>query len=79
MLTRTTIQLDESILKEAYSLMPDSNKRTVIELALKEFIQKRKRKDLRDLFDANLIDENYDYKAMRTGSVKLWYLLILLQ
>ena len=67
MKTRTTLELDEKLLKEAYDLMPNLTKRSVVELALIEFVQRRKQKDLREIFGKNLIDENYNYKKMRLG------------
>ena len=61
-------ELSEDLLNRAYSLMPGYNKNTVIETALKEFIQKRERKDLRDLRGKIKFEEGYDYKAMREDS-----------
>lgn len=69
MKTRTTFELDDQILQQAYDLMPELTKRSIIELALTEFIQKRKQKDIRELFGKGMIDENYDYKAMRAGKI----------
>ena len=65
MYTRTTFEIKTSLLEEAYKLMPNQNKRTVVETALKEFVRNRKRKNLRDLRGAIKFENGYDYKPMR--------------
>ena len=46
---RVSYELNEDLLNRAYNLMPNHNKKTVIETALIEFVQKRERKNLKDL------------------------------
>ena len=65
MMVRTTIELAENLLQEAFSLMPNLRKREVFEIALTEFVQKRKQRDLRDLRGKIFLEEDYDYKSMR--------------
>ena len=65
---RVSYELSEDLLKRAYSLMPNHNKRTVIETALFEFVQKRERKNLKDLRGKIKFEDGYDYKAMRKDS-----------
>ena len=65
MTTRATFELRTELLEEAYELMPTQNQRTVIEIALEEFIRNRKRKDLRDLRGKIQFEPDYNYKAMR--------------
>jgi len=62
---RVSYELSEDLLKRAYDLMPNHTKRTVIETALIEFVQKRERKNLKDLRGKIKFEDGYDYKAMR--------------
>ena len=64
-LQRVSYELSEDLLNRAYSLMPNHTKRTVIETALTEFVQKRERKNLKDLRGKIKFEDGYDYKAMR--------------
>jgi len=69
---RTTIELDEDLLSEAQELVPNlKTKRSIIEFALQELIQKRKQKDLRDLFGKIQFEDGYrqTYKDMRQDDV----------
>ena len=62
---RTSFELSVELLEEAYSIMPNHTKRSVIEKALEEFIENHKRKNLNDIRDKiNFAD--YDYKAARS-------------
>ena len=49
-------------------LMPSQNKKTVIETALLEFVQKREQKNLKDLRGKIKFEDDYDYKTMRKDS-----------
>jgi len=71
-LLRTSLEIDENLLNEAMKLGNLKTKKQVIENALKEFVAKRKKKNLYDLFDAeeNLIADDYDYKTMRGGVIQ---------
>jgi len=66
---RTSLEIDENLLNEAMELGGTKIKKQAIENALKEFVERRKQKDLYDLFDSHeqLIDDSYDYKSMRGG------------
>ena len=64
--TRTTIVLDDALIEEAISLSPVQTKKDTIILALEEFINTRKRKDLSALKGSIRFSEGYDYKKMRT-------------
>jgi len=68
---RTSLEIDKDLLNEAISLAGYTTKKGVIEKALREFVERRKRKDLYDLFnsDEKLIFDDYDYKSMREGKV----------
>ena len=65
---RTNIELDDDLLREAQALSGISTKRAVVHQALREFVAHRKRLDLRDLEGSDLLDPDYDHKALRTGN-----------
>jgi Arc/MetJ family transcription regulator len=64
---RTNIVLDDTLVKEAFRLAPLKSKRELVDLALREFIAARKRRDLRDLIGKVRLDPSYDYKKARSG------------
>lgn len=63
---RTNIVLDEKLLKEALRYAHVSTKRELIDLALREFVEHHRRKDIRDLKGKVKIDDEYDYKSLRS-------------
>lgn len=62
---RTNIDLDQKLVWEAQRLSQIKTKKALVHQALLEFVSNRKRLDLRELRGSNLIDEDYDHKAMR--------------
>ena len=64
---RTNIVLDDSLLKEALKLGRAKTKKEVVNQALKEFVENRKRLNLMDLFGKIEFGKNYNYKALREG------------
>jgi Arc/MetJ family transcription regulator len=64
---RTNIVLDDNLVKEAFRHAPVKTKRELVDLALREFVAARKRRDVRELFARGGIREDYDYKALREG------------
>lgn len=62
---RTNIELDQNLVREAQRLSRIKTKRALVHQALLEFVSNRKRLDLRELEGSYLIDEDYDYKALR--------------
>lgn len=62
---RTNIELDQKLVREAQQLSRIKTKKALVHQALLEFVSNRKRLDLRELRGSNLIDEDYDHKAMR--------------
>jgi Arc/MetJ family transcription regulator len=63
---RTNIVLNDKLMDEAFKYSQAiSTKRELIETALKEYVDTRKRKNIRDLRGKISFSENYDYKAMR--------------
>ena len=67
---RTNIILDELLVNEAFSLSEIKTKRELVYQALKEFVEHRKRLDLRDLKGMGELQTDYDYKALRAGKTK---------
>ena len=63
---RTNIILNDELVKEAFKYSRTiSTKRELIDIALKEYVDNRKRKDLRELRGKIKFREDYDYKEMR--------------
>jgi Arc/MetJ family transcription regulator len=63
---RTNVVLDDELVNEAFMYSKTiSTKRELIETALKEFVDIRKRKNISELRGKISFRENYDYKAMR--------------
>lgn len=65
---RTNIVLDDSLVDEAFKLSGISTKRELVMQALKEFVDNRKRLDLRELKGTGGFLENYDYKTLRSNA-----------
>ncbi|GAA5007141.1 MULTISPECIES: type II toxin-antitoxin system VapB family antitoxin [Acinetobacter] len=59
------LDLDQNLLAEAIKLGHLSNAQEVIDLALREFVQRRQAQEVIELFNTIDIDEDYDYKMMR--------------
>ncbi len=57
--------LDDDLVKEAFRHAAVKTKRELVELALREFVAARKRRDLRELFGRGGIRPDYDHKALR--------------
>ena len=63
---RTNIVLNDELVNEAFSYSRTiSTKRELVEVALKEYVDTRKRKNIKDLSGKIKFSENYDYKVMR--------------
>jgi Arc/MetJ family transcription regulator len=67
---RTNIVLNDFLLESAMRLSGAKTKREAVEMALSEYVEKRERKNLFDLFGQGLIADDYDYKALREGRDK---------
>ena len=65
---RTNIELDAGLVEEAQALSRIRTKRELIHQALREFVDHRKRLDLRELEGADLLDPTYDHKSGRMGA-----------
>jgi len=65
---RTNIVLDDILIEEAFKYSSSiRTKKDLIETALKEYVQNRKIKDLRELKGKIQFSDEYDYKKMRIG------------
>lgn len=62
---RTNIVLNEQLIKEAVQLTGISTKRELVDLALRELIRSRRKKNLFDLAGQIELADGYDYKAAR--------------
>ena len=63
---RTNIVLNDELVDEAFKFSQTiSTKRELIETALKEYVNNRKRKNIRELRGKIKFHDDYDYKAMR--------------
>jgi Arc/MetJ family transcription regulator len=64
---RTNIVLDDSLVKEALKISRMKTKKELVNQALKEFVENRKRLNLMDLFGKIEFAKSYNYKALREG------------
>ncbi|MFM7354907.1 MAG: type II toxin-antitoxin system VapB family antitoxin [Microcystis aeruginosa] len=65
-----TLNLDESLLKEAFQLTNLTTQEELMNLALQEFVKSRRQKNLLDLAGQIQFAPDFDYKALRgTGHV----------
>jgi Arc/MetJ family transcription regulator len=61
----TNLSIDEKLLEEALKVSGLKTKKSAVNEALKEFIQRRKQKDILALFGKVELEESYDYKRER--------------
>jgi len=62
----TNVALDNELLDEAFRFShPISTQKELIEAALREYVNNRKRKNIRELRGKIKLAEGYDHKAMR--------------
>jgi len=64
---RTNIVLDDDLIKEAFAYSKVKTKKALIHLALKEFIDLHRRKDLREIRGKVKFQKDYNYKELRKG------------
>ena len=63
---RTNIVLNDKLVAEAFECSNNvTTKKELVELALKEYVMNRKRKNLKELRGKIAFREDYDYKSMR--------------
>ena len=64
---RININLDDDLVNEAFKYTGAKTKKELINIALKELVETRKRLNLLDLAGKIKFVENYDHKALREG------------
>ncbi|HEY6580706.1 MAG TPA: type II toxin-antitoxin system VapB family antitoxin [Rubrobacter sp.] len=62
---RTNIVLDDELVEEAFRRSDARTKRKLVDLALREFVENRRRRGIRELRGMDLIRPDYEYKALR--------------
>lgn len=62
----TNLQLDEDLISEAQRLGKHPSKRATVEVALREYVQRRKQLEIVQLFGQIEYEDHYDYKAARS-------------
>ena len=67
---KTTLELNEELVKEALSLTDFQTEKELIEFALQEIIRTRKKRNLLDLSGKIEFADNYDYKALRENRME---------
>jgi Arc/MetJ family transcription regulator len=61
----TNLHIDEQLLAEALRLSGEKTKRDTVNAALAEYVAKRKRKRILELFGKIDLDPRYNYKEQR--------------
>ena len=61
----TNVELDPRLIEEALTLGAKRTKREVIEEALREYVARRKQREILELFRTIDYDPDYDYKKQR--------------
>lgn len=62
------IQIDEALIQEALAFGNQQTERDVVEVALREYVQRRKQLQVLELFGTIDYDEDYNYKQQRRQS-----------
>ena len=65
---RTTIVLDDELVEEAFRHSNAKTKRELVDMALREFVENHRRKDVRELRGKISFHPGYDYKKLREGT-----------
>lgn len=61
----TNLAIDDAMLVMAQSIAGIKTKKDTVNLALREFVQRRKQEEILGLFGTIEYEEDYDYKEMR--------------
>ena len=64
---RTNIVLDDRLMEEAMKLTKARSKREAVDVALRELVNRRRRKNVLELVGKDLIAPDYDVRAVRAG------------
>ncbi|MGK2859776.1 MAG: type II toxin-antitoxin system VapB family antitoxin [Thermoanaerobaculia bacterium] len=63
---RTNIVLDDELVDEALEVTGATTKKEVVHLALRELVQRRKRRDMVELAGKLKLRDDFDHKKART-------------
>jgi Arc/MetJ family transcription regulator len=61
----SNLALDDNLLREALEIGKFKSKKETVNVALKEFVLRRKQQKIKDLFGKMPFDDDYDYKKAR--------------
>lgn len=64
---RTNIDIDDTLIREAFKYSGAKTKKELIHQALKEFVENRRRRNLLELEGKIEFVKGYSHKAMREG------------
>lgn len=70
----TNLAIDDHLIEEAKRIGGHKTKKAVVTEALEEYIQKRRQKQVIDLFGTIDYDPDYDYKSQRKVQGKLLWI-----
>ncbi len=59
------IEIDKEMLDEAMKLGKHNSKKATVEAAIREYVAKKKRVEIKELFGTVEYDAGYDYKKLR--------------
>jgi Arc/MetJ family transcription regulator len=65
---RTNIVLDDELVEEAFRHSNAKTKRELVDMALREFVDNHRRKDVRELRGKISFHPGYGYKKLREGT-----------
>ncbi|HOH37242.1 MAG TPA: type II toxin-antitoxin system VapB family antitoxin [Spirochaetota bacterium] len=61
----TNLNIDNTLLEEAFKIGKFRSKKETVNIALKEYIQRKKQKNILKYFNSIDFDSAFDYKASR--------------
>ena len=67
---RTNMVMNEELVEEAFRYAGVRTKRELVDLALREFVENRRRRDVRELRGKVRLRADYDHKASREGGAR---------
>lgn len=67
---RTNIVLDDALVAEAMRVTRARTKKAVVERALRELVARHAQRALRDLVGQDLLDPDYDVRAVRAAMTR---------
>lgn len=63
----TNLDIDQELLEEALKIGGQKSKKNTVNKALKEFIERRKQKEIISMLGSIVYEPGYDYKKTRRG------------